>query len=233
MKKTLKAVLGLLLFFSSCNQVIIGEGPVVKQSRLPGEFSRIELDIPATLTYIVADSVSLTIVAQENIIGLITTETDGELLEIKSTKDYKSNKPVEIIMTLRPLDAIFLNGPGKIRGINTMSGDEIKLEINGSGDIKGNFNYRFLRSEIDGAGDLHLSGKVQEHKAQINGSGDINAIDLLADICRVTINGAGDAEVQVASKLQIKVTGSGTVRYSGTPAISSEITGSGEVKKLD
>lgn len=233
MKKTLNAALGLLLLFSSCDRVIIGEGPVVKQSRLPGAFSKLELDIPATLTYIVADSVSLTIAAQENIIGLITTETDGALLEIKSTEDYKSDIPVEIIMTVRPLDAIFLNGSGEIRGINTMSGDELKLEINGAGDIKGNFDYQQLRSEIKGSGDLHLSGKVQEHKAQINGSGDINAVDLLADICRVTINGSGDAEVQVASKLQVKVTGSGTVKYSGTPAIASEITGSGEVKKLD
>lgn len=221
----------LLLATASCNTVIIGEGPVVQQTRLPGEFSKLELDIPAHLTYIVADSVSLTIAAPQNILDIITTDIDGRTLEIKSTEDYKTEKRIEIILTVRPLDALLLNGSGEIRGLNVMSGKELKLSINGSGDIKGHYDYRLIRTEINGSGDAHLSGRAEEHKVSINGSGKLHAEDVLADTYRININGSGDADIQVQSKLHVKIIGSGNVRYTGEPAINSEITGSGEVKK--
>jgi hypothetical protein len=231
MKLPLGFLCSFLLILSSCNTVTVGEGPVIQQSRIPDDFSKLELDIPANLTYIVADSVSLTIGAPKNILDIITTDIDGRTLEIKSTNDYKTEKRVEIIMTIRPLDAIQLNGSGEIRGINVMKGKELKLSINGSGDIKGHYDYRMIRTEINGSGDAHLSGKTEEHKININGSGKAHAEDLIADIYRISINGSGDADIQAQSKLLVKIIGSGNVRYAGEPAISSEITGSGEVKK--
>lgn len=231
MKLYIILLCSLLIPLSSCNTVIVGEGPVVQQTRVPGDFSKLELDIPARLTYIVADSFSLTIAAPQNILDIITTDIDGRTLEIKSTEEYKSETRVEIIMTVRPLDAILLNGSGEIRGINLMSGKELKLSINGSGDIKGHYDYRVIRTEINGSGDAHLSGKAEEHKVSINGSGKVHAEDVEADIYRISINGSGDADIHAQSKLNVKIIGSGNVRYTGEPAISSEITGSGEVKK--
>lgn len=231
MKQQLLTAGILLLLFSACKETIHGEGPVVKETRLPGEFAKLELDIPAHITYIVADSVSMTIAAEQNILEQITTEIDGRTLEIKTEKDLDPSRTIEIIMTLRPLEGINVNGSGKIRGINTMSGKEIKLEINGSGDIEGKFDYRIIRADINGSGDAHLSGKCEEQRIEINGSGNYKAMELISEICKIDISGSGDAELSVTSRLTADVVGSGNVRYLGEPAVTANITGSGEVKK--
>ena len=231
MKHLLISAAAITLLFSSCKQTIHGEGPVVKETRTPGEFAKLELSIPAHITYIVADSVSMTIASEQNIIEHISTNIDGRTLEIKSDKDLEPERPIEIIMTVRALEGIYLNGSGKIRGINTMSGKEIKLEINGSGDINGNFDYRMIRADINGSGDARISGKCEEQRIEINGSGNYKSPDLASDICKIEISGSGDAEVWAITRLTAEVVGSGNVRYSGEPAVSANITGSGDVKK--
>lgn len=232
MKQLLLPALASVLLFSSCKETIHGEGPVVKENRQPGEFAKLELDIPANITYIVADSVSMTIASEQNIIDNITTEIDGRTLEIKSKKDLEPTRPIEIIMTIRPLESLSINGSGKIRGINTMSGKELKLDINGSGDIEGHYEYRMIRTDINGSGDARLKGKCEEQRIDINGSGNYKASNLQSDICKVEISGSGDASLWVMTRLSADVVGSGNVRYSGEPTVNANVTGSGEVKKL-
>ncbi len=231
MQRHLLAISALLFLLSSCKETIHGEGPIVKETRNPGEFAKLELDIPAHITYIVADSVSMTIAAERNILEHITTEIDGRTLEIKTEKDLDPSRTIEIIMTLRTLEGINVNGSGKIRGINTMTGKEIKLEINGSGDIDGKFDYRIIRTDINGSGDAHISGKCEEQRIDINGSGNYKAEELISEICKIEISGSGDAALSVTGRLTADVVGSGNIRYQGEPAVTANITGSGEVKK--
>lgn len=231
MKHLFYTAAALVLLLSACKETIHGDGPLVKQTRTPGEFAKLELDIPAHITYIVADSVSMTIASEQNIIDNIITEVDGRTLEIKSDKDLEPSRPIEIIMTIRTLEGITLNGSGKIRGINTLSGKEIRLNINGSGDIAGRFDFRMIRTEINGSGDAQLQGKCEEQRIDINGSGNYCAEGRQSDVCMVEISGSGDADVNVMTKLSADVVGSGNVRYAGEPSISTNVTGSGEVKK--
>lgn len=220
-----------LIFLSACKQSIVGEGPLVKQVRTIGEFNKLELDMSAKVTFIVADSISMVIAAQENLLDNIKTNVDGEKLEISARHGFSTNKPVEIIMTIPSLEAITVNSSGEVIGINTLSGDNLELKVVGSGDIKLNIDMKKTDIRINGSGDVKLRGTCETATTQINGSGNLEAEELITEKTKISINGSGDAAVHATGKLNAKIIGSGDIVYSGEPTVITEITGSGDVKK--
>ncbi len=225
------AVVTVCFGITSCFLSVQGKGPVITQSIDLHAIDELELDIPATVTLITADSVSCVIKAQQNIIDLIKFDASSDELEIKSKRNYKTDRPVEIYISMPALEKISLNGSGNIRTLNPVKGDVIRTSISGSGDLSMTVIANELRSTINGSGDMRLSGKVSLHKAEINGSGNIHAGELNSETCKVHINGSGDADVDAASALDAHINGSGSITYTGSPAVSSKVTGSGEVKR--
>ena len=61
----------------------------------------------------------------------------------------------------------------------------------------------------------------------------MQCFDLLAEIVRIDISGAGDAHVFASVKLDVDVSGAGNVRYKGNANVTQNISGAGSVKKLD
>ena len=215
----------------SCRPAIKGEGNIVKEERDQQDFTKIELDLSANVTIFIADSFSVLVCAQPNLLEYIETNLEKSTLEIRSDRNIKGTKPIDIIITCPSLEALNINGSGDIKVINPFTTKEIRFEITGSGNIYANLNAETIQSEINGSGEIHLMGRSADHRLEINGSGDAYTADMEAEKCRVTINGSGDAEVYATSRLIAKIVGSGNITYSGQPELTTEITGSGEIKK--
>lgn len=225
------AAVSVVFGFTSCFLSVQGTGPEITKSIDLHAVDELELDVPAHLTLITADSVSCVIKAQQNIIDLIDFDASSDELEIKSNRNYRTDRPVEIYISMPALEKISLNGSGNIQSLNPVKGDVIRTSISGSGDISLTVLANELRSTINGSGDMHLAGKVSLHKSEINGSGNMHAGALNSETCKISINGSGDAEVDAASSLNAHINGSGSVTYTGSPAVDSKVTGSGEVKR--
>ncbi len=221
----------LVSIFYGCFNSIEGSGPIITKSRDVGQFTNLTLDIPAKVTLVISDSAGCVIVAQQNIIDNIETKRNGDNLRIKSKNNFRCDKQVEITISTSLLEAVNINGSGDVQGMNPVKGNDLKLSINGSGNITLNASVADLVSKINGSGDIFVSGKAGHHQVEINGSGNLKAYDLITDICKVNINGSGDAEINVNSNLDARLIGSGNITYKGTPTIKSEITGSGSLSK--
>lgn len=221
----------LLLLNAGCSRPVDGEGPVITRTVNTGDFSEIELKVPATVTIAISDSSASVIKAQQNIATMIELHNDGDKLTIKSEDEFRSSHPVDIILTTRNLSEIVVNGRGDVNVINPVRGASLTIVINGSGDIRAKTDVQKLRTEINGSGDITLEGKAGTHRIRMNGSGNVNANSLSAERCDIRINGSGDADLHVNTELDARVLGSGNIRYSGTPEVNSKITGSGNVTK--
>jgi hypothetical protein len=221
----------ILLLNAGCSRPIEGEGPVISKNVNAGDFTEIELEIPATLTIAISDSSAAVINAQQNIASMIELSNDGDCLTIKSEEEYRSSHPVEIILSTRKLEKLVVNGRGDVNVINPVRGSGLRVIINGSGDIRVKTDVEKLRTEINGSGDITYEGQAGSHRIRMNGSGNVNASELSAEKCDIHINGSGDADLRVTSLLEARVLGSGNIRYSGTPEVNSKITGSGNVTK--
>lgn len=186
-------------------------GGRVSQIRDIGDFSKIKLSGSPDLHITVGPATSVEVIAEEDVLPLIVTETEGNTLKIHPEKSFRSRRGVDVRITTPALDAVSINGSGDVQ-VTGIRSDEFVISINGSGDAK-------------------LNGTTGTLVVQINGSGDVHAGELKATDTRVRIRGSGDASVQASNSLDASVNGSGDVACFGNPArVEKSVRGSGEIK---
>jgi len=216
------------------NPCIEGSGLVITDSRNPGDFSRVDLVIPAELEVRQGDTPSLTIEADENILPLITTTINNGKLTIAYTQPcVRPSQPVTIKATAPEIRGLAILGSGAIRSTGTLVADTLDTGITGTGSIDLDVQTSTLTSTITGTGTEAIRGHALNHQIQIPGAGRVEALGLETRNTSINIIGSGSAEVQVNTSLSIKIIGSGSVVYSGNPVdIQQSITGSGNIQRL-
>jgi hypothetical protein len=207
---------------------------VVSDSRTPGDFSRIDLVIPAELDVRQGNTHALTIEADENILPLITTTINNGKLTIAYTQPcVRPSQPVTIQATAQEIRGLAILGSGDIRSTGTLVSDTLDTGITGTGSIDLDVQATNLTSTITGTGTEQIRGHAINHRIQIPGAGRVDALGLETRNTSIDIIGSGSAEVQANSSLSIRIVGSGSVVYSGNPSdIQQSITGSGNIQRV-
>lgn len=219
------------LMLSSCFSRVEGEGPALEKRTDLESFQSLEVDLPANVLVVIADSSFCTIKAQENIQNLIALTVSKGKLRLNSKKAFSSKAPIAIVVHTPLLHTISINGSADVRVEGSLKDKKVELTVNGSGDIKTRAEASELRSVINGSGDILLSGTADDHKIIMNGSGNVVCNALQSNSAKIRINGSGNADVNVGTKLDVVLIGSGNVRYTGNPAVKSEITGTGDIAR--
>lgn len=160
----------------------------------------------------------------------IKTEVSGETLKIWADGTVKGD--VEITVPYKTLNEVVLNGSGDITADGTVSTNEIKVAVNGSGDINLDIATTNIKASVTGSGDLVLKGTAENFKANVVGSGDLAAGGLKAKNVQVKVVGSGDATVYASEALKAQLSGSGDIRYKGDPKLEdTKVDGSGSITK--
>ncbi|MBL4708281.1 MAG: DUF2807 domain-containing protein [Flavobacteriales bacterium] len=232
---SLSILFSLLLLSTSCGFIgnsLEGQGPIVTKEVSLGSINAIELHSTARVYIRQSDIQSISIKAQQNIIDLLKTEVNDGKWIIDFKRCPKTDQKIEIYIDISKLTEAEIDGSGEIISKGLIKGDDLELNIEGSGSIKFELDVKELATEINGSGDLTLSGESKLHDIEINGSGDISAYDLMTNETKVEINGSGDVKVNVDYSLDVEINGSGDVYYTGSvKMINSEINGSGKLHR--
>lgn len=224
----------LVLPAISCNNNLAGEGENVTEVRNLDVFDSIELETDAEVLLTQGPSQEVRVEAQRNILDVLTTEVSRGRLQIGASKNLGEHNPIRLHITMPNVAALIVNGSGAINGQNMMSVNDMRLEVDGSGDITLHVIAQNLQSIVDGSGDMNLQGRTNGLVVNVAGSGNVRAFDLTADRAEVVVNGSGDCEVTAQNALKAVVNGSGDVRYRGEPADKQfSMQGSGEIMKAD
>lgn len=169
------------------------------------------------------------------LIQYIKTEVDKGTLNIyieKGKHKLFRNQDVNIDVPYDKLEEILLSGSGSVTSNKTITTDNIKINLTGSGDIDVSLDAKNVEGSVDGSGDLKLKGKTQNFKGEIVGSGDLEASGLIGENTEIKVVGSGDAEVYAAEHLKARVEGSGDIVYKGNPKTEdTKVSGSGSVEK--
>jgi hypothetical protein len=212
-----------------------GSGKVVTESRKVSGFNEISLDFPAQYTIEQADTPSVKIEADDNLIPQIRTEVRSGTLVIENRETnwdvrVDPSSPVKITITVKDLQAIDFPSAGSLK-VNNLQVDKLRLVLSGAGDVDLiGLKAGSIDSTLSGAGDIKAAGTVSEMRVEISGFGSFKAADLQAATATVKISGAGDAVVRVSKELHAIITGAGSIDYYGSPSVDQEISGAGSVK---
>lgn len=206
-----------------------GSGTVITETRITAAFTQIELEGEAQVYLRQGADQALAVEADDNVVPIITTRVRDGRLEIGSADSYRSDNPVNIYVTVPEIRGLKIDGAGDIYGETSLAGEELALEVRGSGDMDLDLYYPRLRAEGSGSGDFLLRGEVDEQEVSLLGSGNYRADELASQTCDIRISGSGDATVAVEEYLSAEIRGSGNIRYSGRPRVDTSVTGSGNV----
>ncbi|MBU0928385.1 MAG: DUF2807 domain-containing protein [Spirochaetes bacterium] len=141
-------------------------------------------------------------------------------------------------------------GSGSVSGGGRLSYDSFSARLSGSGSLRLGGAYETVVASLTGSGDMELdcpsaasidakisgsgsmslSGSCDALDLSIAGSGDFDSPDFKARTAKILITGSGDAELEVAERLDARLSGSGGVEYGGRPTVNVSVTGSGRVR---
>jgi len=206
-----------------------GSDNVITEGRVLDSFSRIEVEGSANVIISQGTNQRVEVEADDNIVPVIITKVRGNELEISNSRSYRSNNPVNVYITLPVVSAISIDGSGDVFGRTSLEGDELELDVSGSGDMDLEIFYTRLLVESSGSGDFQIIGKIVDQEIRMSGSGSYEAWELDSEICDIRISGSGDASVFASELLKAEIRGSGNIKYYGDPRIESSVTGSGDI----
>jgi Putative auto-transporter adhesin, head GIN domain len=196
--------------------VIKGSGTAKTESRTVAPFTAIRMEIGGraeierTPGSSPGAAASLAVTADDNLLGLLTTEVkDGTLiLGTEKGKSLAGKMPVYKI-TVADLRSLELKGSGEA--------DAGKLDSNA------------LSVAVAGSSAAKLAGRADELTIAVSGSAACNAGALTAKRATVSVSGSGDVTVNASEALDAKVSGSGSVHYLGAPKLTKAVSGSGSI----
>lgn len=226
-----------LIYLTSCDEMfderIDGNENLITKVRDISVFDEIsnwgDFDVYITI----ADSTSLIIEAEENLIPFISTYVSGKTFYVKEKEGFNlaNYKSMKIFITTPNLEGVKLLGSGLIY-CDSLSAEFFSAELLGSGNIEFyNLYSDDIECEIAGSGDIILSGEGINTEYIITGSGSIRAIRFEHEDSESRIIGSGNIYVYANDYLDAVISGSGYIYYSGYPDIDKRITGTGDVRR--
>ena len=213
--------------FFPCEKAVL---PEASEKRAHAGFTAIDLNMGARVLVYEGDTFEVEITAPENFLDFINSRVSGGTLKISTDRCLRSSSDaVQVKVTLPGLTNLKMSGSGSIGLVDVFSGEQLVIDLYGSGNIYGGINYKSLQSRISGSGNIEMAGKVDQHKVIISGSGQLLAYPLDTKTAEITISGSGNTFVLVREQLKVRISGSGNVFFKGNPWVQSQITGSGNL----
>jgi len=241
MKTTFLSLVTLLFLNTSYGQwwgkgeTIKGNGNVTTITRTTSDYDGIGCAGDFDYVLVAGTEGKITIEGEENLLKYVVTEIKGDKLIVKTEDDVNlkpsSGKTIKITIPFKDIDNVSLAGSGDLTNNDTITANDLKVSLAGSGDIVLTVQTTRVKGSLAGSGDLTLKGSTNDFEANIAGSGDIHAFDLQANNTEVSVAGSGDAEVVSNESLKARIAGSGDVEYKGNPKKEdTKVSGSGSIR---
>lgn len=232
----LSLLLGGLLILPSCEK-IEGEGPVVSEIRNRTGFEGLKVSICGQINFQVAPQYKVEVIAQRDVLEVLQTKVDDDILEIKWSKPVNIRNCNDIVLNIAGPDmrSIHSSGSSDIDVSGAVVESTLELGISGSGSIE--IEHAEINQAIDvrvsGSGNISIEGgKTKQSEIFLSGSGNVDLGKFQIDTAECNVSGSGDITVKVTNLLDAHISGSGDIYYYGSPKIETKISGSGKVRKL-
>jgi len=226
------AILVAIVTFSSCDEDIECDrvdSAMANEIRNISDFDGIAFNAIGDVYITQGSSYSFQIQGPENVVADLSTTVEDGLLVIGTTKCYNGNASVRIDITAPDLNRVGMLGVGKIYIEDTLTADNLVLELYGVGEIYAALDVDSLFTDVVGSGIIEYKGLAYSHVMRCSGELTLNSYDLQTTTSNFLITGIGDSYVTVANKLVVIITGNGNVYYKGDPIVESTISGNGNV----
>lgn len=240
--KPFQSLFALLIFYSFnanaqwSTEKIKGNGNVISKKINTADYDKILVSGSFDVNLVDGKEGNITIEGEENLIGLITIESNGGQLKIYPEKGKQirvsNGKKILITVPFQTIDELNVTGSGNVTAKSTIKSTNFSTKLTGSGNLALIADIGNLEAQLTGSGNLEISGRASELNCKVTGSGNFSSYDLKSSNVDASVSGSGNSEVYCSGSLQAHVTGSGDIHYKGDPKKKvTKVSGSGTISK--
>lgn len=192
---------------------VVGSGHAVTEQRDVGEFSRIEVGEAIRATVIVGPAVTLSVTADDNLLGSVETSVVAGRLKIGMNGPVSPRTPVEVAVTVPSLDEASATSAANltITGLNA-----------------GSFS-----ASADSAASLVVRGNADSVSVSASSAASADIGDVPAQTASVDVSSAARATVNAQLSVSGSVDSGGSVTIEGDPQNVNVSTDSGGAVNRD
>ena len=220
--------------------IVEGNGNIVTRDYDVAGFDEINLVLPATVNYTMADNYSCRVTLDENLFECLDIQVNYDCLNLKHDKRYDNInlKPTEFVIeiTAPSIEEIKLVGSGDFAFVTPLEAEKLKVSTAGSGDVvfEETVKVQDLDMSIAGSGDVIFkeTATIHDFAMSIAGSGKLKCKQLIADHAHLSVAGSGDMEIEsgMVKSAKVSVAGSGSIETRcQIESMDYSIAGSGSI----
>jgi hypothetical protein len=219
MKRTICLLALVALSMTGCGKYMkwgghgaSGSGTIKTEKRDVGAFSSVDVSGAYEVEIVCQKQPSLEVEGDDNILPLVQTYVKNNTLYISSEKGFNVKKAIKVRVTTGNLDGLSTSGA------STITLDGVKNEQ--------------LVIETSGASKINASGETKSLSIESNGVSKVDVQDLRAARVKVSLSGAGRANVYASEEVNADVSGASQVTYYGEPkVVNKSVSGAGSINK--
>lgn len=186
-----------------------GSGPQATRELAWSGGDRLQLDVPAELTFTQAEGpATLTITGPQRAVENVEIENG----HIRFDHRMRRSNRLKIVMTAPNVSRFEINGNDRLI-INAYRQPSLQIDVSGSGDVT-------------------ASGQADTVELNISGAGEADLGRLATKGADVDISGAGDATIAPTDWAKLEISGMGDITLLTKPArLETDISGAGSIKQ--
>jgi hypothetical protein len=238
MKKSAFLLIIVALSVNSCildgwNNGISGNGHVEEESRDVSGFSGVHASTGIDVFISEGNSYDVKVEADENLLEVILTELNGNMLVIKTDRvNIRSAKSKKVYVTMPKLKELKISSAGDCKGMTPFNCDDLRISVSSAGDLKLDVEANRIDINISSSGDATLTGRTGVLDAILSSAGDLQAFDLIAETVSVDVSSAGDARVYASEEISMNASSAGNIYYKGeADVVHSRSSSAGDIVK--
>ncbi|HEX8173846.1 MAG TPA: head GIN domain-containing protein [Pyrinomonadaceae bacterium] len=217
MKRTF-FLLALALMMTGCGALKFGgrgtsgSGVIKTEKRDVGAFSSVDVSGAYEVEIVCQKQPGLEVEGDDNILPLVQTYVKNNTLYITSEKGFNVKRAIKVRVSTNNIDGISSSGASQIR-IAGVKNEQLMIETSGA-------------SKIDAA------GETKSVEIESSGASKVEVKDLRAARVKVSLSGAGHANVYASEEVNADVSGASSVTYYGDPkVVNKSVSGAGSINK--
>lgn len=227
----------LALFLSSCGfdinlgAGISGNGNITEEAReISEDFSVVSASEGIAVYITQADSFTITVEADENVINLIGTDIkDGEL-RIHAIKNI-GRATKKVYVSLPEISGLEASSGADLTIQNSISSDRIKLNGSSGAMLKVDITANDIKVDVSSGANIKLSGDAELLHVSASSGGAIKATDLSVKTCYADASSGADININVSESLTAEASSGGNVSYTGDANVQKKNSVSGSISK--
>lgn len=224
------------LLFSSCNNIqfnngIDGNGDVKTETRkITEKFTKIEVSRGIEVIVEQAETTSVEVEADSNLLQHITTKVVNGTLEVSVDENIDSAEKETVRVKMPIIEGLSSTSGSNIHTNNVLQGTSIKLKSSSGSELEATIEYEDIDAESTSGSTTTISGKALKFSSRSSSGSEINAIRLEANDVAAQATSGSSSEVNALVSLNAKASSGSSIDFKGNPKkVEKEETSGGSV----